>query len=181
MYFYASQDVQDLLNGICGGTRVAINLYSNNKELLESTASDLERNFLPDVISLDISNYDSFEVFIQDLLMQLLLREDKPTDCRVEDTAIEEMNIRLLRRHIGRLLNSFSRQNSWICLILKNFDFAEKYWDDSACAWIRELVDSSRIPACIVLSTKPISEISEKPIGSSPLYNIFRTYAIGEG
>ena len=178
MSINVSQTVTELLDSILKGTRAAVNLYSGNGASLEAIATHLEEKHRQDVITMDVSAYTSFENLARELILQLLLRGDKPSDCRVAETAIDELNIRLLRRHVSRLLNSFSAQGSWICLILKNFDTADSYWDDGACAWVRELVDSGKIPTCVVLCSAPISEVCDKPEGSSPLYNIFRSYSL---
>ena len=180
MSFKVSETVQDLLDSIHRGTRAAVNLFSEEKANLEAIAEALEEKLQPDTVVIDVCAYTSFESLVRDLIMQLLLRDDKPENTRVADTAIEELNPRLLRRHVSRLLHTFGTQNSWICLILKGFDAADSYWDDSACAWVRELVDSDKIPACVVLSSLPISQVCEKPAGSSPLYNIFRSYPLEE-
>lgn len=180
MSFNVSQNVQELLEDIHKGTRAAINLHCRDEEKLAVIAAQLEEHFQPDAITVDVSAYTSFEELVRELIMQLLLRDDKPDDCRVADTAIEELNIRLLRRHINRLLNTFGGQGSWICLIFKNFDAIDGYWDDGACAWIRELVDTGKIPTCVILSTLPVSQIADRPEGSSPLYNIFRSYPLEE-
>ena len=178
MQFKRTEDIQDLLDSIRKGARAAVNLYSGEAELTESFAQTLQHSLQADVITLDVSAYPAFEELVRELVMQLLLREDKPQDCRVADTAIDELNIRLLRRHVSRLLNAFGAQGSWICLILKGFDAADGYWDDSAFAWMRELVDSGKIPTCVILSERPVAEVSDKPEGSSPLYNIFRSYPL---
>ena len=180
MNFNASREVQDLLQNIHKGTRAAINLHSHDEEKLAVIAAQLEEYFQPDAITVDASAYTSFEELVRELIMQLLLRDDKPDGCRVADTAIEELNIRLLRRHVQRLLNAFGGQNSWICLIFKNFDAVDSYWDGGACAWIRELVDTGKIPTCVILSSVPVSEVCDRPVGSSPLYNIFRSYPLEE-
>ena len=178
MSFNVSQNVQDLLQNIHKGTRAAINLYSGDAERLTDFAAQLGELFQPNAITVDASAYTSFEELVRDLIMQLLLRDDKPDSCRVADTAIEELNIRLLRRHVNRLLNAFGGQGAWICLIFTNFDAVDGYWDDGACAWIRELVDTGKIPTCVILSSVPVSEVCDRPEGSSPLYNIFRSYPL---
>lgn len=178
MSFKRTEDVLELLESIRKGTRAAVNLHGADDAAREAFAEELEITLHPDTVTLDVSAYTSFDDLVRELIMQLLLRHDKPEDCRVADTAIDELSIRLLRRHVSRLLNSFGAQGSWICLILKGFDAADGYWDDSAFAWMRELVDSGRIPTCVVLSAKPIADVSDKPVGSSPMYNIFRSYPL---
>ena len=180
MSFELNSSIQELLQSIDKGTRAAVNLHCGKAELLDAVADRIGERLQPDTVILDVAAYTSFDELVRELIMQLLLRDDKPENCRVADTAIEELNIRLLRRHMSRLLNTFGSQGSWICLVLKNFDAAEGYWDDSACAWVRELVDSGKIPTCLVLSSAPMSEVCDKPEGSSPLYNIFRSYSLEE-
>ena len=180
MIFNASQTVQDLLQNIHKGTRAAINLHTHDKDKMAVIAAQLEEYFQPDAITLDVSAYTSFDDLTRDLIMQLLLRDDKPENCRVADAAIETQSPKLLRRNVGRLLNSLSDQKAWTCLILKNFDPAEEYWDDKACAWVRELVDTGKIPACVILSAEPLSQIADRPEGSSPLYNIFKMHLLEE-
>ena len=180
MSFEATQTIQELLQSIQKGTRAAVNLYCIEEAPLVEIAARMEQTLQPDSITLDAAAFTTFDELVRELIMQLLLRDDKPDNCRVADTAIEELSIRLLRRHVSRLLNTFSSQGSWICLIIKNFDAVDRYWDDSACAWVRELVDSGRIPTCVVLSSRPMSDVCDKPEGSSPLYNIFRSYPLEE-
>jgi hypothetical protein len=176
-----TEDVQELLEDLRSNNRAAVNIYACDGGALTAFGTELAGVMQDASITMDVSAYSTFEDLARDLILRLLLRHDKPEGCRVTEDAIDELDIRLLRRHISRLLNAFSAQKSRICLILENFDAAEHYWDDSACAWVRELVDSGKIPICVILSSKPMSQVSEKPEGSSPLYNIFRSYPLEEG
>ncbi len=180
MSFNMNQATKDLLNGIQKGAQITVNLYCPESEPLEEVASELEMRFQPEAIVMDLSQYTTFSDLVRDLILQLLLRDDKPENCHVADAAIEELNLRLLRRHTGRLLSAFQEKKAWICLILKNFEAVGDRWDDSDCAWLRELADTGLIPGCVILSNAPISQICEKPEGSSPLYNIFRVYPLKE-
>lgn len=173
-----SEDVQILLESLGNGVRAAVNIYDKDDAALSAFGAEAADAMNGNAIVMDVSAFRNFEDLARELILRLLLRDDKPEGCRVTEDAVDELDIRLLRRHISRLLNAFGSQKSRVCLILEKFDAAESYWDDSACAWVRELVDSGKIPTCVVLSSKPMSQISEKPEGSSPLYNIFRSYSL---
>ena len=178
MSIKVSQTIQDLLNSIDEGAHAALNFHCSDDTLLEELAADLESRLGAYIITFDIQSYASYDDLIRELIMRLLLRDDRPTNVRVPETAIDEMSQKLLSRHINRLLSAFKAQGTWVCLILKHFDDAPRYWDDYACAAMRELIDSGKIPACIILSSNPIGTITELPIGSSPLNNIFKIYRL---
>lgn len=173
--------VSNIVADIKNGAAAAVNFYSADSAAVGLLAKETEEELKDIVVSFDISEFETFEDFVRTFILQLMLRDDFPEDCRVEESAIDEASFRLLRRHTTRLLVSYGNNGSRICLILNHFESADGYWDDGAFAWMRELIDSGKIPACIIFSDKALVDISEKPEGSSPLYNIFRSYSLEAG
>lgn len=158
---------------------LAINLYTDNAALRETLAEQV-RAAAPYLIELNAAAYASFAELLSDLLGGLLAHPDKPENCRLPEDALTTTDPDDLRRYTSRLLSAYSRSECRFCVLLTRFDAAPSYWDDEAFSWMRELIDLCRIPACVVITERPLSDVTDKPVGSSPFHNVFAIRAAGD-
>ncbi len=172
-------DLAPIWQSLAARGDLAVNLYTDSAAMT-ATLTEQVRAAAPYLVELDTAAYASFADLLRDLLSGLLAHPDKPENCRLPEDVLATADPDDLRRYTSRLLSTYSRGECWFCLLLTHFDAAPAYWDDEPFSWMRELIDLCRIPACVVLSERPLSDITDKPIGSSPFHNVFAVRAAGE-
>ena len=145
--------------------RAAINM------VLEQEQMQTVLDALPaDTVRLDVGAYADDEALLRGWIQAM------PNSDSADDVA--SMDCDDLEDTLDDLLYDLQEDGQRICVAFHHFDVVEEHWSADLLGWLREQITQAQICTCLVLSEKPLVTITEKPIGSSPLHNVFRVIEV---
>ena len=178
--------ISELIDDCKSKVHFARQICGQDDSVLHDVADQIQEkiNRLPkDVrtVRADLKQYASFADFVFAVLTHLY--DDRKFDR--SDTITNRKTIKKANKKENReeelffhlysvLKEDFARKNIFVLLIVEHYEAAKELWTDGNCfASMRELAVESPKTSYLFLTDRPVSEVSDEPVGSSPLSNVF--------
>ena len=176
----AKELIGHMLGRLTEGRHFKFTGYTENESIRFDFANELTEaaKELPEncrIVRMDVSAYTTIDEFIRALALKML--EDpalKPTDTIAKPANFgETVSMKDMQLWFSVMLAQFAKAGIRYLMVFENFDAAPSYWQSADFAWLRNQLDGSKVLSCAVLAPVHIQEVTELPVGCSPLWNIF--------
>lgn len=159
----------------------AYQALSEDEDLLHELADSMEEKIrdMGDnyrLLRVDLNAYAEYDDLIEDLLKKTFSDskfEKSDTRMRIEGDNSKNWKYSPEFMFNCILTKDFPNRDIFTLILIEHYEKAAEIWDSTAFGNLRALLCDSRNTSIVVTSYKTMKEISEQPVGSSPLYNIF--------